>query len=151
MAVNLGLQTSGTGTLKDVYKKTPDYIRELQIRMEMYPLSTTMRTSSTARSTWARPPKHLQLRPIPSIYRMQYSGQPFVLMYGAGETAGEEYIDDVFVGGYEAKDQTVGATWIYSPEFSEDGSFPWQSLWSGIPRNIRVRGISTIPNAGRKW
>ncbi|KAG1825187.1 hypothetical protein EV424DRAFT_1603591 [Suillus variegatus] len=30
--------------------------------------------------------------------------------------AGEEYVDDVFVGGYEDKDQTVGAAWIYSPE-----------------------------------
>ncbi|KAG2143605.1 aspartic peptidase domain-containing protein [Suillus clintonianus] len=29
------------------------------------------------------------------------TGQPFVLMSGSGETAGEEYVDDVFVGGYE--------------------------------------------------
>jgi hypothetical protein len=29
------------------------------------------------------------------------SGQPFLLTYGAGETAGEEHVDDVFVGGYE--------------------------------------------------
>lgn len=59
------------------------------------------------------------------------SGQPFVLMYGAGETAGEEYVDDVFVGGYQAKDQTVGAAWMYSPEFSKDGSFPPDGL-SGL-------------------
>ncbi|KAG1722912.1 acid protease [Suillus lakei] len=56
------------------------------------------------------------------------SGQPFVLMYGAGETAGEEYVDDVFVGGYE--DQTVGAAWLYSPEFSKD-EFPPDGL-SGL-------------------
>ncbi|KAG2073783.1 acid protease [Suillus decipiens] len=59
------------------------------------------------------------------------SGQPFMLTYGAGETAGEEYVDDVFVGGYEAKDQTVGAAWAYSPEFSKDGSFPPDGL-SGL-------------------
>ncbi|KAG1814745.1 aspartic peptidase domain-containing protein [Suillus subaureus] len=59
------------------------------------------------------------------------SGQPFVLTYGAGETAGKQYIDDVFVGGYEAKNQTVGAAWIYSPEFSKDGSFPPDGL-SGL-------------------
>ncbi|KAG2352967.1 aspartic peptidase domain-containing protein [Suillus spraguei] len=59
------------------------------------------------------------------------SGQPFMLMYGAGETAGEEYVDDVFVGGYEAQDQTVGAAWLYSPEFSKNRSFPLDSL-SGL-------------------
>ncbi|KAG2140536.1 acid protease [Suillus bovinus] len=58
------------------------------------------------------------------------SGQPFVLTYGAGETAGEEYVDDVFVGGYEADDQTLGAAWIYSPEFSKD-NFPPDGL-SGL-------------------
>ncbi|KAG2362905.1 aspartic peptidase domain-containing protein, partial [Suillus spraguei] len=61
----------------------------------------------------------------------QDSGQPFMLMYGAGETAGEQYIDDVFVEGYEAKDQTVGAAWAYSPEFSKNGSFPPDGL-SGL-------------------
>lgn len=54
-----------------------------------------------------------------------------MLMYGAGETAGEEYVDDVFVGGYEAQDQTVGAAWLYSPEFSKNRSFPPDSL-SGL-------------------
>lgn len=29
------------------------------------------------------------------------SGEPFLLMYGSGETSGEEYVDDVFVGGYK--------------------------------------------------
>ncbi|KAG2065398.1 acid protease [Suillus decipiens] len=68
----------------------------------------------------------------------QDSGQPFMLMYGTGETAGEEYVHDVFVGGYgvvpgvhvlypelvcKAKDQTVGAAWAYLPEFSKGRSF----------------------------
>lgn len=31
-------------------------------------------------------------------------GQPFVLMYDAGETVGEEYVNVIFVGGYEAEE-----------------------------------------------
>ncbi|KAG1766736.1 acid protease [Suillus placidus] len=73
--------------------------------------------------------RHTQYDPSASSSAKD-TGQPFVLMYGAGETAGEEYVDDVFVGGYEAKDQTVGAAWAYSPEFSKD-AFPPDGL-SGL-------------------
>lgn len=31
-------------------------------------------------------------------------GQPFVLMYDAGETVGEEYVNVISVGGYEAEE-----------------------------------------------
>ncbi|KAG2143603.1 acid protease [Suillus clintonianus] len=41
-----------------------------------------------------------------------------------------EYVDDVFVGGYEADDQTIGAAYAYSPEFSKD-DFPPDGL-SGL-------------------
>jgi len=51
------------------------------------------------------------------------SGQSLVLIYGAGETAGEEYVDDVFVGGCEVGDQIIGAAWAYSLDFSRDRSF----------------------------
>ncbi|KAG1789731.1 aspartic peptidase domain-containing protein [Suillus plorans] len=43
---------------------------------------------------------HAQHDPAASSYA-KYSGQSLMLMYGAGETAGEEYVDDVFVGGCE--------------------------------------------------
>jgi len=57
-------------------------------------------------------------------HRMQKdSGQSLVLIYGAGETAGEEYVDDVFVGGCEVGDQIIGAAWAYSLDFSRDRSF----------------------------
>lgn len=59
------------------------------------------------------------------------SGEPFLLMYGAGETSGEEYVDDVFVGGYKAENQTVGAALVYSAEFNKDISFPPDGL-SGL-------------------
>jgi cathepsin D len=81
------------------------------------------------------------------------SGQPFLLTYGAGETAGEEYVDDVFVGGYEAKDQTVGAAWMYSPEFNENESFPPDGL-SGLafPEISEFEGsplIQTLDESGK--
>lgn len=81
------------------------------------------------------------------------SGQPFLLTYGAGETAGEEHVDDVFVGGYEAKDQTVGAAWMYSPEFNENESFPPDGL-SGLafPEISEFEGsplIQTLDESGK--
>lgn len=73
---------------------------------------------------------HTQYDPAASS-SAKNSGQQFILMYGAGETMGEQYVDDVFVGGYEVENQTVGAAWAYSPEFSKDVSFPPDGL-SGL-------------------
>lgn len=72
------------------------------------------------------------------------SGQPFLLMYGSGETSGEEYVDDVFVGGYEAENQTVGAAWAYSAEFSKDVSFPPDGLSGLAFRDISEFGGSPL-------
>ncbi|KAG2028827.1 aspartic peptidase domain-containing protein, partial [Suillus americanus] len=84
------------------------------------------------------------------------SGQPFVLAYGAGETAGEEYVNDVFVGGYEAEDQTLGVAWVYSPEFSKDEfppdglsglAFPEISQFEGPPLFRALAESGKLPQA----
>ncbi|KAG1723783.1 acid protease [Suillus paluster] len=47
------------------------------------------------------------------------TGEPFLLTYGSGQTAGEEYFDVVSVGDYKVNNQSVGAAYLYSPQFSE--------------------------------
>lgn len=63
----------------------------------------------------------------------------FVLTYGEGEVAGEQFADDVVIGGYEAKGQTLGAATVYSSDFSSENfqpdglaGFAFESL-SGYP------------------
>ncbi|KAG0692280.1 aspartic peptidase domain-containing protein [Suillus ampliporus] len=82
------------------------------------------------------------------------SGQPFMLQYGSGETEGEEYFDNVFVGGYEAQNQTVGTALVYSPAFSKYGDYPPDGL-SGLafpeisdgqlPQSVLGFKLSTTP------
>ncbi|KAG1731659.1 aspartic peptidase domain-containing protein [Suillus paluster] len=56
------------------------------------------------------------------------SGEPFILVYGSGETVGEEYSDVVSIGGYRANNQTLGAASAYSPAFSEISEFQGSPL-----------------------
>lgn len=65
--------------------------------------------------------------------------RPFCLSFGEGEVAGEQFADNVVIGGYEAKGQTLGAALEYSPDFSSgnftpDGlaGFAFESI-SGYP------------------
>ncbi|KAG1730838.1 aspartic peptidase domain-containing protein [Suillus paluster] len=48
----------------------------------------------------------------------------FVLTYGQGEVAGEEYTDNVVIGGYKAEGQTIGAASNYSSDFSSENFVP---------------------------
>ncbi|KAG2058396.1 hypothetical protein BDR06DRAFT_968838 [Suillus hirtellus] len=64
---------------------------------------------------------YAQHDPVASSYG-EDSGQSLVLVYGAGETAGKEYVDDVFVAGCEVGDPIIGAAWAYSLDFSRDRS-----------------------------
>ncbi|KAG1819974.1 aspartic peptidase domain-containing protein [Suillus variegatus] len=50
--------------------------------------------------------------------------KPFWLSFGEGEVAGEQFADNVVIGGYEAKGQTLGAALKYSPDFSSDNFTP---------------------------
>lgn len=81
------------------------------------------------------------------------SGEPFVLMYGSGETSGEEYVDDVFVGGYKVEKQTVGAALVYSAEFNKDVSFPPDGLSGlGFPEISEFEGsplFQTLDESGK--
>ncbi|OJA10876.1 hypothetical protein AZE42_06013 [Rhizopogon vesiculosus] len=45
-------------------------------------------------------------------------GKPFVLAYLTGNVEGEQFADNVAIGGYTAVGQTLGAATIYSPTFS---------------------------------
>jgi cathepsin D len=48
----------------------------------------------------------------------------FVLTYGEGEVAGEQIVDNVVIGGHEAKGQTLGAATVYSSDFSIENFTP---------------------------
>lgn len=48
----------------------------------------------------------------------------FVLTFGEGEVAGEQITDNVVIGGYEAKGQTLGAATVYSSDFSSENFIP---------------------------
>ncbi|KAG1747422.1 aspartic peptidase domain-containing protein [Suillus lakei] len=48
----------------------------------------------------------------------------FVLTYGEGEVAGEQFADNVVIGGYKAKGQTFGAAIVYSSDFSSEDFAP---------------------------
>lgn len=48
----------------------------------------------------------------------------FVLTYGEGEVAGAQFVDNVVIGGYEAKGQTLGAATVYSSDFSSENFAP---------------------------
>lgn len=50
--------------------------------------------------------------------------KPFELSFGEGEVAGEQFNDNVVIGGYEAKGQTLGAATVYSPDFSSENFIP---------------------------
>ncbi|KAG2352732.1 aspartic peptidase domain-containing protein [Suillus spraguei] len=79
-----------------------------------------------------------------------YSGQPFMLMYSAGETAGEEYVDDVFVGGSEAQDQTVGAACknrSFPPDSLSGLAFPEISEFEGTPLFQTLNDSSELPQS----
>ncbi|KAG1849990.1 acid protease [Suillus subluteus] len=51
-------------------------------------------------------------------------GNVSVLSYGEGEVVGDEYSDDVFLGGYEAPNQTFVAASLYSVQFVYPGFQP---------------------------
>ncbi|KAG1843133.1 aspartic peptidase domain-containing protein [Suillus subalutaceus] len=48
----------------------------------------------------------------------------FVLTFGEGEVEGEQIADNVVIGGYEAKGQTLGAATVYSSDFSSENFIP---------------------------
>ncbi|KAG1718878.1 Asp-domain-containing protein [Suillus paluster] len=52
------------------------------------------------------------------------SEEPFILVYGSGETVGEEYSDVVSVGGPRDNNQTLGTASAYSPAFSNYLNYP---------------------------
>ncbi|KAH7886974.1 aspartic peptidase domain-containing protein [Phlebopus sp. FC_14] len=60
--------------------------------------------------------------------------QTFSLSYGDGSNVqGEQYVDNVFVGGYEAKNQTLGAASTYSSGFQVSAFPPDGLLGMGFP------------------
>ncbi|KAG0706899.1 aspartic peptidase domain-containing protein [Suillus ampliporus] len=48
----------------------------------------------------------------------------FLLIYGEGEVAGEQFADNVVIGGYKAEGQTLGAAIAYSSDFSSENFVP---------------------------
>ncbi|KAG1843132.1 acid protease [Suillus subalutaceus] len=50
-------------------------------------------------------------------HKIKDEGNVSVLSYGEGEVVGDEYSDDVFLGGYEAPNQTFVAASLYSVQF----------------------------------
>ncbi|OAX35396.1 acid protease, partial [Rhizopogon vinicolor AM-OR11-026] len=51
-------------------------------------------------------------------------GKPFVLTYITGDVEGEQFVDNVAIGGYTAVGQTLGAAMVYSPTFSSTSFTP---------------------------
>ncbi|KAG6377408.1 acid protease [Boletus reticuloceps] len=76
---------------------------------------------------------HTRYDPTASSTSVDF-GKPFKLAYRDGsEVNGTQYVDSVYMGGYEAANQTLGAATTYSPGFKSPNFLPDGLLGMGFP------------------